>query len=177
MIYVTVGTLFLDFPRLINEVDRIAASYDELVIVQKGLGTTSPSHCQYFDFKPREEILRLQQQARVIVAHAGIGSVLDALNVRRPLIVVPRLKKYGEHLTDHQIDLARGIERRGWGRVIWEIEELEEACLNPPPPPLDYCSSRHRLVSAVEEFVERVAARKALGKRGFFSRNIYKHCP
>ena len=91
MIYVTLGTMFLDFPRLIRKLDQIAQATGERTIIQIGLGRTYPKHCAYFDFKPRHEIMQLQRDARLIVCHAGIGSVLDALEARRPFIVVPAL--------------------------------------------------------------------------------------
>ena len=165
MIYVTVGTLFLDFPRLVRKMDAIAEATGERVVVQTGMCDTIPAHCEYFDFKPHEEVLAIQRDARVIVCHAGIGSVLDALEVRRPLVVVPRLKRFNEHLTDHQLDLAEAVQRRGWGRTILDIDDLDDACANPPPVPEDYAPSRHRLISAVQDTIERVAARKAL-RRG-----------
>ncbi|HOZ47159.1 MAG TPA: glycosyltransferase [Candidatus Hydrogenedentes bacterium] len=158
MIYVTVGTMFLDFPRLINAVDRIAQDTGERVVLQKGMGTTIPKHCECFDFKPRDEILALQAEARVIVCHAGIGSVMDALEARRPMIVVPRLKAFGEHMNDHQLDIAQAVERRGWGRMVRDMGELPGACRNPPPVPHDYRPARHRLVAAVREMVERAKA-------------------
>lgn len=177
MIYVTVGTLFLDFARLIHEMDRIAERSGERVVAQIGLSKTIPEHCEYFDFKPREEVLALQREARVIVAHAGIGSVLDALEARKPLLVVPRLKRFREHLTDHQVELAEAVERRGWGKVIWDVRSLAEACASPPSPPAGYLPSRHRLISAVEEFVERVAAYKMLSQQDKVSRDIFRKSP
>lgn len=166
MIYVTVGTMFLDFPRLIHKMDEIAKSTHERVLIQIGLGTTFPKHCEYFDFRPRDEILAIQQEARVIVCHAGIGSVMDALDAGKPMIVVPRLKKFNEHMNDHQMDVAEAVERRGWGRMILNMDDLSEACAAPKPAPVAYRPSRHRLVAAVSDMVERVAARKAAKRAG-----------
>lgn len=160
MIYVTVGTMFLDFPRLIRKMDAIAAGSGERIIVQTGLGNTFPAQCEHFAFKPREEVLELQRQARVIVCHAGIGSVLDALEVRRPIIVVPRLTKFREHMNDHQLDIAQAVARRRWGRMILDIDELPAACAAPPEAPQSYRPAKQRLVSAVRDMVERIAAKK-----------------
>lgn len=158
MIYVTVGTMFLDFPRLIRKMDDIARKTGERVIVQTGLGITFPHECEHFDFKSREEVLALQSEARVIVCHAGIGSVMDALRARRPAIVVPRLRKFNEHMNDHQLDVAKAVQARGWGRMILDIDELDDACASPPPVPEGYCPAGDRLVSAVRDAIERVAA-------------------
>ena len=161
MIYVTVGTMFLGFPRLVSKMDEIAGETGERVIVQTGLGKTLPEHCEHFDFKPREEVLAIQREARVIVCHAGIGSALDALQSRRPFIIVPRLKRHGEHMNDHQLDVAEAVQRRGWGRMVTEVSELPEACAHPPPVPESYRPAKERLVASVREVVERVSARKA----------------
>ena len=158
MIYVTLGTMFLDFPRLIFKMDEVAADTGEEIIVQTGMGKTLPRRCAHFDFKPRLEVLDVQRRARVIVCHAGIGSVLDALGVRRPFIVVPRLKRFREHMNDHQLDLARAVEGRGWGRMILNIDDLPGACANPPPVPENYNPAKAQLVSAVREILARLAA-------------------
>ena len=158
MIYVTVGTMFLDFPRLIHAMDGVARDTGERVVMQVGLGKTIPAHCEHFGFKPHDEVLALQREARVIVCHAGIGSVMDALAARRPMVVVPRLKRHNEHMSDHQLDIAHAVQRRGWGLVVLEMADLPEACTNPPPAPKAYSPARHRLVGAVREKVERVAA-------------------
>lgn len=155
MIYVTVGTMYLDFARLINKMDAIAERTEEQVIIQTGLGPTKPRHCEHFDFRPRAEALHLQRNARVIVAHAGIGAVLDALSVKRPFIVVPRLNRFAEHNNDHQMDLAQAVEIRKWGRAIINIDDLDEAIATPLPVPLNYRPDKPRLVRATRELIER----------------------
>jgi UDP-N-acetylglucosamine transferase subunit ALG13 len=159
MIYATVGTMFLDFPRLIRAMDAIARDTNERVVVQTGMGKTLPVHCEHFDFKPREEVLEIQRGARVVVCHAGIGCVSDALRMGRPLIVVPRLKKFGEHMNDHQLDLARAVQSRGWGRIILDVAELAQACADPPPPAVNYAPASAPLIADLKAFVDQLAAR------------------
>jgi UDP-N-acetylglucosamine transferase subunit ALG13 len=149
MIYVTVGTMHLDFPRLIRAADRYAEQTDEEIIIQIGMGSTIPTHATLFDFKPREEILEIQREARIIVTHAGIGSVIDALQMQKPLIVVPRLKKFGEHNTDHQLELARAIHKRGWGVSMKDIDDLIGRLDNPPPAYKNYTPAKDQLIDSV----------------------------
>ena len=162
MIYVTLGTMFLDFPRLVRKMEEIARDTGEEIIIQTGMGKTIPMACKHFNFKPRDEVLNVQREARVIVCHAGIGSVLDALQARRPFVVVPRLKKYDEHMNDHQIDLARAVESRGWGRMILNIEDLPAACADPHPVPANYAPAKARLISSIRELVDRIATGEPL---------------
>ncbi len=157
MIYATVGTMFLDFPRLIHALDEIARDTCEEVVIQLGMGKTIPQHCTHFDFKPRDAVLALQREARVVVCHAGIGSVIDALESRRPFLVVPRLKRFNEHMSDHQIEIAEAVERRGWGRAIMDMAELPAACASPPVVPATYRPARERLIAAVREVVVQIA--------------------
>ena len=154
MIYVTVGTMHLEFSRLIRKMDDIARITEEKTIIQRGMNSFLPEHCEHFDFKGREEVEAIQQEARVVVAHAGIGSVLDALKAGRPLIVVPRLKHFGEHNNDHQLDLARAVERRGWGQLVMDIDELEEACAHPPPAHTNYSPAKAEFIQAVRKAIE-----------------------
>jgi UDP-N-acetylglucosamine transferase subunit ALG13 len=160
MIYATVGTMFLDFPRLIHKLDEIALITGEEIIVQRGLCKTIPKHCGHFDFKGRDEILKLQRAARVIIVHGGIGTSIEALDAGRPVIVVPRRKKFKEHLTDHQLDVAGAMERRGWARMIIDIDDLPQACAHPPAVPDSRIPARHRLIDAVRDTIERTAAQR-----------------
>ena len=161
MIYVTVGTMFMDFPRLICKMDAIARETGEDVTIQIGMGPTKPEHADFFDFKSRDEVLAIQQQARLIVTHAGIGSVIDALHAKRPFIVVPRLRRHDEHMNDHQLDLARAVDDRGWGRMVLEIDDLDEACANPRPFPTSYRPAKTPLIHSIRGVIESVAAKKA----------------
>ena len=108
--------------------------------------------------RPRDEVIEIQRHARVIVGHAGIGTALDALSVKRPFITVPRLKRYNEHMNDHQLEIADAIECRGWGRKVIDMAEFPAACADPPGVPDDYRPNKAPLVGAVKAMVDRVGA-------------------
>lgn len=161
MIFVTLGTMFMDFPRLIDKMDHIAHESGEEVILQLGLYTCQPKHCTTFDFKPHAELLDLQRDARVIVAHAGIGATRDALALAKPLILVPRRKHFGEHMNDHQLEIADAVARRGWGAVVHDIDEIDALLANPPAPVANYTPDKARLITTLRTSVEALATRRA----------------
>lgn len=161
MIYVTVGTMFLDFPRLINAMDEIARTGDEEIMIQTGMGSTAPKYAAHFDFKGRDEVQAIQERARMIVCHAGIGCLHDALAARRPFVVVPRLKRWGEHMNDHQLELARVVESRGWGRMVLDIGALPDLCAGPPPAPVDYRTGSIGLVDSIRDDIEKLTGAPA----------------
>jgi len=123
---VTIGLLY-GFDRLIKEMDEIAGRMDEEVIMQIGETAYEPKNARYFRFASKEEMDGLYDDARVVVCHAGVGSILTALEHGKPVIAVPRRKKYGEHIDDHQLDIAGEMEKEGRITVVHDVGELEGA--------------------------------------------------
>lgn len=107
--------------------DEIAGITDEQVIMQIGYTTYKPVNAEYFSFlESFEEILRLNREARVVVSHAGAGSIVTALKEKTPVIVVPRLKRYDEHMNDHQLEIAKAMSENKNVTVIYDVEDLDD---------------------------------------------------
>ena len=113
------------FDRLVKEMDEIAGRADEEVIMQIGETAYEPKNAKYFRFASKEEMDGLYDGARVVVCHAGVGSILTALEHGKPVIAIPRRKKYGECVDDHQLDIAREMEKEGRITVVCDVGELE----------------------------------------------------
>lgn len=60
----------------------------------------------------------------VVVAHAGVGAALTALQEGRCPVLVPRLARHGEHVDDHQREIAADLAARGLA-VTCDADELE----------------------------------------------------
>lgn len=112
MILVLCGTQKQDFTRLIKLVEQVADL--EKVIVQAGHNQYESSKMNIFGFVSNEEIQQLYEEADLIVTHAGAGSMLQAIKNHKKIIAVPRLKEYGEHVNNHQIELAKKFEDLGY---------------------------------------------------------------
>jgi beta-1,4-N-acetylglucosaminyltransferase len=126
MIFVTVGFHDQPFTRLIAKMDEIAGRTGEEVIIQKGCTEFKTTYATSFDFLPSdEEYMELFKKARVIVSHAGAGTVLNSLVHGKRTILVPRLRRYGEHVNDHQIELSDALKDRRLITVIQEVDQLE----------------------------------------------------
>ncbi len=128
MIFVTVGGMRA-FERLVREMDRIASELDDRVVMQIGSTDYEPVNCDYFRFVPRSEIEKLFTEARVVVSHAGTGSILTALEHNKPLVLVPRTKKSGEVFDDHQLEIAGEMANRGI-TVVYDTSNLASAIRN-----------------------------------------------
>lgn len=107
MIFVTVGTQ-LPFDRLMRMFDEIAPQLGgEEIVAQSCAGAYTPRHFSTERFIEPRRFEQLMDQARVVVAHAGIGTILSAMKRRKPLVVVARRADLGEHRNDHQLATAR----------------------------------------------------------------------
>lgn len=155
MILVTVGMHTQGFPRLIRKMDEVAKGAAEEVIMQTGCTNYVPLNAHYFRFASQEEMDRLSQAARIIITHAGAGSIITALNCSKPLIVVPRLKKYSECIDDHQLELAEALSREGRATMICEIEKIDEA-LRQEKTPKSTNIKRERLILALQRYLAKL---------------------
>lgn len=123
MIFVTVGTQ-LAFPRLIDVMERYAQTSGEEVIAQVGEETTPRDGIDVRHLIAPAAYNEIFRRARVIVAHAGIGTILSARKFGRPLVIVPRRCDLGEHRNDHQTATARALEDTPGLHVAWEAEDV-----------------------------------------------------
>lgn len=131
MIFATVGTQ-LPFPRLIDALNALAPRLDEPVIAQVGLGAEGswPNLDVRKTLQP-QEFSDIFRAARIVVSHAGVGTILSARRFGRPLIVFPRSFALGEHRNDHQLATVRHLERLRGIHVAREAAELERLLLAP----------------------------------------------
>jgi beta-1,4-N-acetylglucosaminyltransferase len=132
-VLVTVGTNEAPFHRLLHAVSGLDA--DEPVIVQHGASSVRPDGAQCVAFLPFDELDELIRRARVVVCHAGIGSVAAALAQGRRPIVVPRVHRLGEAVDDHQVDFARRLEASGLATVVEDVGDLPAIIAGEQPVP------------------------------------------
>jgi beta-1,4-N-acetylglucosaminyltransferase len=161
MIFVTVGNHYQGFDRLIKKADEIAShtSYD--ILIQKGYSSYRPQIARYFDFVPIQEAMQYIQKSDLVISHAGIGTIILCKENGIPLIIFPRRKKYGEHGTDHQIEVAKAIEEREDGNihVIYEEDQLEEKMMELLKDKGRYTPQenvgRANLIKTIKEFIKK----------------------
>lgn len=129
MILAMVGTHNQQFNRLLKELDSLVerGRIKEEVFAQTGCSDFEPKNYKTQKMLSLEEYKKLIKKASLVITHGGAGSIIDALNERKKLIIVPRLAKFGEHTNDHQLDLAEALQRQGKAITIKDIKKLESA--------------------------------------------------
>lgn len=108
MIFLTLGTQKFQFNRLLKEIDLLIqdGTITDKVVAQVGFSTYKPRNYVYFKFLDRATYHKYIEQSNIVITHAGVGSILEAKKNEKPVIVVPRLKKYKEHVDNHQCEIA-----------------------------------------------------------------------
>lgn len=129
MIFVTVGTHHDGFPRLLRAVAELPTSD---IVVQYGHGSPPANAREAEPSMSFARMLGFFDEADQVIMHAGVGSILLAIRHGHVPLVVPRLHRLGEHVDDHQSDLARGLEATGKVRVVWDAGQLATALAAAP---------------------------------------------
>ncbi|HEB89440.1 MAG TPA: hypothetical protein ENI85_07715 [Deltaproteobacteria bacterium] len=113
MIFVTVGAQ-MPFDRLIEWVDAWAVAGDRSdVMAQIGPSTFQPKRVRVLPFMDPPTFRRTMMESSCVVAHAGMGTILSALELGKPILVVPRLGALSETRNDHQVATARRFRAEG----------------------------------------------------------------
>ena len=126
MIFVTVGAQ-IPFDRLVRTVDAwCGRSSRRDVFAQVGPSGYRPAHMEWAEFLSPDDFRRHVQEAEILVSHAGMGSILTALQYRKPIVVLPRRAELRETRSNHQISTVLHFARKGMvvgaeGAVCWRL--------------------------------------------------------
>ena len=130
MIFVTTGTQ-APFNRLVKVMDALAEELNgEEVIVQASGVDFVTKNVKVVGFLHPKEYNRIFNEARLVISHAGMGSIVSALTKGKPIIVIPRKAALGEHRDDHQVDSARKMESLGYVPVAYDEEQLKSKIIS-----------------------------------------------
>lgn len=124
LIFVTVGTHHQPFQRLLDALDSLPLAD---LVVQFGHGSPPAGTRQASAFMGFAEMLENFRTADAVVTHAGVGSILCARRAGHVPVVVPRQRRYSEHVDDHQVELTQALDALGAVVAVWEVDRLASA--------------------------------------------------
>lgn len=127
MIFVCAGSRGYPFDRLFREIDHLIEKQiiTDRVFGQIGQTSYLPKNFEYTQYLDMNKFKEYQNEATLIISHAGTGALISALKLEKQVIAVPRLKEFGEHIDDHQLQVSRALEESGYLRVVRDIKDLE----------------------------------------------------
>jgi UDP-N-acetylglucosamine transferase subunit ALG13 len=124
VIFVVTGTQ-APFDRLLSIIDKWAIKQDTYsIIAQTANSEINFKNMTCFDYLEPDVFNEYFNNADVIIGHAGMGTIIKALENKKKLVVFPRLVKYNEHRNDHQHHTAFGFEKLGLINVAYNEKDL-----------------------------------------------------
>lgn len=157
MIFVAVGTQKFQFDRLIEAVDDLVKYSDEIVFGQIGNSNYIPQNYDYKRFLNKKEFNHSLEKAELVITHSGVATIMEAIKFGKPVIVVPRLEKYGEHVDDHQTQIAEAFEENNLILVCKDVARLaEKISIAREKKFQKYVSQKEIVLKTIEEYLERI---------------------
>jgi UDP-N-acetylglucosamine transferase subunit ALG13 len=156
MIFVALGAVKFPFPRLLKELENLIKTFDisDEVIVQRGnTGYTSPLF-ESFETVPVAEFYEYVKKAEVVIMQAGSGSLFDTMKIGKKIIAAARLKKYGEVIDDHQLELAKKLSDEGY--ILdgsYSLGAAWEKLANFSPRPFDFSN---QIVTSLKSYINTI---------------------
>lgn len=134
MIFVTVGNAKQPFLRFLNAIEDMArkdifAGHE--VIIQAGYN--KDFYSESFRIQPfftMEEFENNMANADLIISHGGCGTLLKAVQLGKAVVVVPRLKRFAEHINDHQLQLLDALSGESNIFPVYDMDRLKDTILN-----------------------------------------------
>lgn len=126
-IFVPLGTQKFPFKRLIIELNNLVKEgiyAPENIVMQSTMYDIVPMFT-HVGLIPVDEFNGYMQEADLVITHAGVNSIITCMQMGKPLLVIPRLYKYGEHVDDHQLEIALLMKEKYNVLVAQDLSELK----------------------------------------------------
>ena len=162
MIFLTVGSWHRGFDRLVEAVDILKDSGEiaDEVTAQIGSGRYQPRNFPHVAFCSPQEFNESVAEARVVLAHAGLGTIAVAVTQGKPIVVVPRKPSLGEISDNHQFATAEQLESEGKILVAREVGDLPAKLRQAKSFVPEAGTGSQGICQAVDAFIEQLAARR-----------------
>ena len=157
MILVLLGTQNNSFHRLLEEVQKNIdnGNIKEEVVAQKGYTKFESKDMTLYNKIPTDEVKKLIDKADLVITHGGVGSIITSITKEKKVIAVPRLKKYNEHVNDHQLDIIDSFNEMGYIIGIHDVSELGDAIKKAKEfQPKKYIQNTGNIIKIVEDFID-----------------------
>ncbi|MFB4165195.1 PssE/Cps14G family polysaccharide biosynthesis glycosyltransferase [Alteribacillus sp. JSM 102045] len=159
MIFVVLGTHELPFTRLLDEIEQLVKEEEitEEVLVQSGHTKYESDRLKLVPFMSFEEMDQTFDEARIVIAHGGTGSIITGVKKGKPVIAVPRLAEHGEHNDDHQLEIVEQFDSAGHIIGTEGPSELKEALKQAETfEAVLFKSGKEKILRMLEDFIDKV---------------------
>ena len=159
MILVLLGTQNNSFHRLLEEVEKNIENgiIKEKVVVQSGYTKFESNKMEIIDLMSKEQLEKFQDEAHLIITHGGVGSIVSSIEKGKKVIAVPRKHEYSEHVNNHQEEIVKDFNSKGYIIGIEKVEDLGQAIIKSKDfEPKKYQPNNQKMLEILENFIENI---------------------
>ena len=126
------------------------------VVVQAGFSSDYKSKdMEIFDLIPMDEFEKLIEECDLLITHGGVGSIISGLKNDKKVIAAARLKKYGEHTNDHQLQIIENFSKEGYILSLENFDELDKVIEKSKKfKPKKYKSNTKKFINLISKKVD-----------------------
>ena len=159
MILVLLGTQNNSFHRLLEEIEKNIKDgiIKDEIIVQAGYTKFQSHRMRIIDLMSKEQLEKFQDEADLIITHGGVGSIISSLEKGKKVIAVPRMHEYGEHVNNHQKEIVKDFNDKGYIIGIEKVEDLKQAIIKSKDfEPKKYQPNNEKMLEIIENFIDNI---------------------
>lgn len=156
MVFVAVGTQKFPFDRLLMEMDKIVEKkgLNEKIFAQTGYSNFIPTNYEFKNFLGNDEFYQYVSQCDILITHSGVATIMTGLKMNKRVIVVPRYSCFGEHVDNHQLEIAQAFSEKNFVLLCDDINKLEELINKVRMHKFDkYISKRELMIKTIETYL------------------------
>ena len=157
MIFVTLGTQDKTFERLLIAIDKAIEKGEitDRVVVQAGNTKYESKNMEIFDLISPDEFNKLVDECDLLITHGGTGSILSAIKKGKKVIAAARLKKYKEHVNDHQKQIIKEFEKEGYLVELKDFNQVGKTIKKAQKfKPKKFKSNTENMINLLENIIE-----------------------
>ena len=158
MILVTLGTQDKKFYRLLDAIEKQIKNkkINDKVVVQAGFSKDFKSDSmEIFDLIPMDEFDKLISECDLLITHGGVGSIITGLKYNKKVIAAARLKEYGEHTNNHQLQIIKNFTKEKYILSLEDFDKLDEVLKKVEKfKPTKYKSNTKKFIKFINEKIE-----------------------
>lgn len=159
MIFVAVGTQKFQLNRLLKAIDDLVETglLEGEVFAQTGHSDYVPRNYGYRDFLSKDDFQACINRCDLLITHSGVATIIAGLRLGKPVVVVPRLAKFGEHVDDHQLQIAKSFSEKNLLLMCGEEDDLAETVKWAGTHVFSgYVSQRELMTKTIREYLETI---------------------
>lgn len=159
MIFVALGTQKFPLDRLLIEVDEILEkkTVTDEVFAQIGNSNYKPRNYKYADFLTKDEFEGKIAECSLLITHSGVSTIMTGISHGKPTIVYPRLAKYGEHVDDHQFEIAQSFSELNYVLLCDENSNLSKLIEDAQTHEFStYKSQKKEMINTIKMYLESI---------------------